>query len=337
MMDNTGQQPSRRQARPGAWKAINLLNALDGPALEKLVQYFDRDDLARIRAMDMDLQPVAAEEFTAILEEFANRFVRRLHMVGKARAPEGILEEALSPEELNKLSGAGQDAPAPVWDDERFASPDILAPMAGTEHPQVMAFLLSRLDAEASARVIRMLEDAIRGEILLRMLDMHPVSDSVTMVIEQHIRISFIEDASAARNAEARARIAGIVNRMDKELAEQFLRILKEERPEDAKELKRMLFSFEDIAKLEKKDQLVLFDRAPVELTVKALHHAPQELTAMVLEALGGRMRKMVEAELQSGNAPDEAESRDAQQQIAALALELSKAGEIVINTGDED
>ncbi len=313
---------------------MTVLNVLDGPTLEKLVKYLDQEDIARIRSLDMELEPVAAEEFAAIIEEFASRFVRRLRMVGDYRSPEGILEEVLDPDELERLSG-GDEGP-PVWEDERFASPEVLQPLVEREHPQMAAFLLSRIDPDLGAGVMKAVEEARRNEILLRMLDMRPVSPGVTMVVEQHIRVSFIEDTSAARNAEARARIASIVNRMDKELAEQFLEALKQARPEEAKEIRRMLFSFEDIVRLSEKDRLVLFDKVPAELTIKALHGVSEELVNLVLEALGGRMRKMVEAELSAGNPPSEEEAVEARREIAAMALELAAAGEIVIEDGEE-
>ncbi len=325
--------PAAQQPPPGAWKALSILNALDGPTLERLLKHFDKEDLARIQALDVELQPVDEEEFLAIIEDFASRFIRRLRMMGDYRRPEGLLEEVLDPEELRRLGG---DEGPEVWSHEAFASEEVLSGLAGQEHPQTAAFLLSRVSPDVSAGVVRRLEAPLRNEILLRMLDMRPVSPGVTMVIEQHIRVSFIEDAEAARGAEARSRIAGIVNRMDKELAEQFLQALAEARPEEMKELKRMLFSFEDIARLSQKDRLVLFDKVPMELTIKALHGAAEELKALILEALGGRMRKMVEAELGSGTAPPEEEVRQAQQDIAAMVLELAADGEIVLPDGEQ-
>jgi len=316
---------------PGAWKAMTILNVLDGPMLEKLVKHFDPADLARIRALDVELEPVAAEDFAAIIEEFGKRFLRHLQMVGDFRSPDVLLDEVLDLEEMEQ----GDDGP-PVWEDERFASREILLPLAEQEHPQVLAYVISRLDPDLGAQMMAALEEARRNEILLRLLDMRPVAAEISITIEQHIRLSFIDNRAAARNAEARARIAGIVNRMDKQAAETFLQALGSLRPEEAREIGRMLFSFEDIVKLTEKDRLVLFDKVPPETTIKALHGVAEKLALMVLESLGGRMRKMVEAELGSGNAPPEEEAQAARREVAAIALELAAAGDITIEDGEE-
>ncbi len=315
---------------PGAWKAAAILNLLDGAVLERLAQHFTPEDFARIRSLKLDPAAVEAVEMEPVVEEFTRRFLRRLHMVGDMRPPARLLEEVLDQEALARLTA--EEEQTPVWEDENFATVEVLQPLAGGEHPQVVAFIFSRVDSELSARVMQSLEPDLRNEILLRLLDMRPVSTHIGMLVEQHVRIAYVENAASARGAEARARIAGIVNRMERDDAERFLQQLRETRPEEAREIARMLFSFEDIARLSERDRAVLFDRAPTEVTVKALHGAPRELVEMALAALGGRMRKMVEAELSAGNAPPEEEVREARQQIAALALELANAGEIVIS-----
>ncbi len=325
------------QSPPGPFKAAAILNVLDAPLLERLAQHFTPEDFARIRELQLDPAQVRSLELEAVVEDFARQFIERLRTVGDLRPPAALLEEVLGAEDLQRLSEPeeAEELP-PVWDDERFASEEVLLPLAESEHPQVVAFIFTRIDSELSARVMQRLELHLRNDILMRLLDMRPVAEEMTLLVEQQIRIGWIDNASAGRNAEARARIAEIVNRMDREEAERFLQQLKAVRPEEAREIARMLFSFEDIVRLSEQDRLLLFDRVPTELTVKALHGAPQELVDMVLAALGGRMRKMVEAELSGGVAPPEEETLEARRQIAAIALQMAQDGEIVIHADDD-
>ncbi len=336
MTSRDAAQKTAPPAAPGVWKAMAILNALDGPLLEKLLQHFDRGDLARINALDVELEPVEAEDFTSVIEEFAMRFARRVRMLGDYRKPVGLLEEVLTPEEVARLSEPEEENRPPVWSDERFSRREVLEPILASEHPQTAAFLISRIDEETGAGLLQALREERRNDILLRLLDMRPVTPGVLMLVENHIRVSFIEDSSAEKSAEARARIAGIVNRMDKEHAELFLATLGSERPEEAKRLKQLLFSFEDIGKLSEKDRLVLFDKAPAEIVIQALSGAPEDLVELALSALGGRVRKMVEAELRGGNPPQEADIQAARRRIAALALELAAAGEMTIEPPEE-
>ena len=328
-----GAEEREEKLSPGMRKAMAVLNALDADTLLAVLQHLDNEDLARISGYDVELQPVEMEEFEEIVQEFSRHFTRRLRMMGRHRDPAQMLQEVLDPEELRRIRE--ERGGASVWEDERFANAEVLLPLARREHPQLIAFMLSRMNPDLGVEIVRQLGLELGNEILLRLLDMRPVQPEVVVRLERHIRVTVIENAASERSAEARARIAGIINRMDKAFAESFLATLKQERPDDATEIRRMLFSFEDVTKLSEQDRLILFDEIPTDLTVKALYNAPHELVGVVLDALGGRMRKMVEAELSTGVAPPEEESVKARLEIAARALQLAQEGRITIELED--
>ena len=257
----------------GVRKAMTILNVLDEPLLGRILQHFDHEDLARINSVEEELEPVPSEELTGLIEEFAHHFARRLEMLGDRRKPIGILEKVFTPEELAKLVAPDEEKQEkPVWTDDRFSSRGVLEPLVKEEHPQTAAFLLSRIDSDLSADLFETLDHDRRNDILLRMLEMRPVQPRTVAVVEEHIRVTYIENSDAEKSAKARARIAGIVNRMDKKNAEIFLKVLHDEKPEEAQELKKLLFAFEDIPKLSDKSRLVLFDRVPTELNIRALN-----------------------------------------------------------------
>ena len=83
------------------------------------------------------------------------------------------------------------------------------------------------------------------------------------------------------------------------------LQSLAEVRPDDAKALKSLLFTFEDLADLPPSARTAIFDQVPIERLVLALKGTDAVFQAAILSALASRSRRMVEAELQSnGNAP---------------------------------
>ena len=73
---------------------------------------------------------------------------------------------------------------------------------------------------------------------------------------------------------EGRNRMAALLNRMERDQVEQIITSLRRERPEDAEALKKMLFSFEDLPRIEQKHRLVLFDKVQTEQVMLALRGA---------------------------------------------------------------
>ncbi len=70
---------------------------------------------------------------------------------------------------------------------------------------------------------------------------------------------------------EGPARIAGIINNLEPETAEDVMRAIGESRPKDAAIVKTMLFSFNDLPRLGERARAMLFDRASIDIVVMAL------------------------------------------------------------------
>ena len=110
------------------------------------------------------------------------------------------------------------------------------------------------------------------------------------------------QGARRLRRRRPRARgIADILNRLDKTQSEAVLQSLAEVRPDEAKALKSLLFSFEDLADLPPPARTAVFDQVPIERLVLALKGTDPTFQAAILSALASRSRRMVEAELQGG------------------------------------
>ena len=106
---------------------------------------------------------------------------------------------------------------------------------------------------------------------------------------------------------------------------------LKVARPSEAAALKKLLFSFEDIIKLDQKYRLILFDKVQTEQVMIALRGADAELKEIILSSLGARARRMIEAELNGAEGEVTKEVAAARRAIAETALRLASSGEISI------
>ncbi len=78
-------------------------------------------------------------------------------------------------------------------------------------------------------------------------------------------------DAAPSGAVDGRSRIAGIINNLDPDAAEDVMRVIGEARPKDAAILRPMLFSFNDLPKLTERARALLFDRASIDIVVMAL------------------------------------------------------------------
>ena len=145
----------------------------------------------------------------------------------------------------------------------------------------------------------------------------------------------FNANLSRSSGGEGHARIAEIINKLDREQIDSVLQGLASTRPKAAEALKSQLFTFEDIAKLSAARPQPLFDKVTPDRMVMALKGTDAEFREVMLSSLSSRVRKMIEQELNNGQAVPARNVADARRTIADLALELAGRGEIEIRSGD--
>jgi flagellar motor switch protein FliG len=98
--------------------------------------------------------------------------------------------------------------------------------------------------------------------MMRRMLTIKPVVEDTMRVLERTLHEDFLLNFSRNMGADSHARIADIINKMERDHMENVLQSLAETRPKSAEILKSLLFTFDDITKLTPRNRTALFDKA---------------------------------------------------------------------------
>ena len=114
------------------------------------------------------------------------------------------------------------------------------------------------------------------------------------------------------------------------------MRALRAARPQDARVVERLLFSFNDLARLSQRARALLFDKISTEIVVLALRGTEPDFREPVLASMASRSRRLVESELANPSPAPPAEVAKARKQIVKLVLSMSQRGEIDLPAGDE-
>ena len=135
------------------------------------------------------------------------------------------------------------------------------------------------------------------------------------------------------------SRIAGILNTFEAAEIETIVRKIESARPVEARELRKMLFSFDDVPRLSKQALSLLFDRLSTDVVVRALVGTDAEFRDTVLSCLASRARRLVESELTTTGTVSQSEVSKARRSITELVLRMAQKNEIELpssNTPDE-
>jgi flagellar motor switch protein FliG len=315
----------------GPEKAAALLLMLGPPTAGRLLKRFDQPDLHVVARAAAGLGAVAPATLDRLVDEFAADFSAGTNLLGDAGQARILLAEALPPDEVDSLIGSalGAEEAPDVWRALAKVPEDVIVRFVTTERPATATYILSRLDSPLAARIVSALPRDRRNAALCGLIGPTPISARAAELVEDALRDMLARSAATSVDDRGPARIAGIINSLEPEAAEDVMQAIGKTRPEDAKILKGLLFTFNDLPRLSERARALLFDRASIDIVVMSLRGADAEFRNAVLSSMPSRGRRLVEAELSSGASAPPREIARARRAIADIVLDLAARCEI--------
>jgi flagellar motor switch protein FliG len=323
---------------PGSNRVAALLMIMGKPMATRLMKHFEADELKQVTRAIADLRSVPPAQLETMVEDFASQFAGGANLNGTAGEVERMLDGVLPKEQIDEImADVLGNADRTIWERMSGVAEAMFASYILKEHPQTAALILSKVKPACAAKVLSHLPPDFRNGLMRRMLTIKPVIDDTMRILERTLHEDFMMNFSRNMGADSHARIADIINKMERDHMENVLQSLAETRPKSAEILKSLLFTFDDIIRLTPRNRTALFDKVPTDKAVLALKGTEASFREIILQSLATRVRRMVEQELASGQPATQREVTEARRTITDLALEMAGRGEIEIKTDNEE
>lgn len=249
-----------------------------------------------------------------------------------AKAIESILEEGLTPEEVDSLLGrraAFQAYEASIWDRLQEAEPEFVGKFLLREHPQTIAYILSMLPSSFGAKVLLTIPEEQRADIMNRTVNMKEVSPTAAQIIEKRV-VNLINEIEAERNAGGSTKVADLMNELDKPQVDTLLSSLETLSKEAANKVKPKIFLFDDLMFMPQRSRVLLLNDVSADVMTMALRGATMEIKECVLSSISPRQRRMIESDLAVPQASiNTREVAIARRAVAQEAIRLANSGQI--------
>jgi flagellar motor switch protein FliG len=316
-----------------AQKAAAILVAMGKPSASRLLKFFKQEELKALIEGARLLRTIPQSDLERIVAEFEAEFTEGAGLLDSADRMDTILNESLSPEEMSAIMGDNRfevapEGPPPIWPDLEKLEPARLGAFLAGEHQQTSAMVLSKLSPQAAANVLLTMTKPMRGQIIKRMVTMAAIPETAAKIVENRLRTSVLTETSTRDTSAGQARVASMLNEMDKSQLEDVMQDLEAAGTPDLDGVRARLFAFEDIPLLTQKARVLLFDGLSTELLTLALRGAQAGLAESVLSAIGARSRRMIESELgMDSDGIPAADIAAARKTIASTTVRLSREG----------
>jgi flagellar motor switch protein FliG len=315
----------------GAEKAAALLLVMGKPPAARLLKKFDELEVRTVARAAAGLGPIPATTLDRLVDEFVTDFSAGADLLGDAGQVKNLLADALPPDQIADILGSGSsEANEPdVWRSLAQAPEGAIIALLMAERAATATYILSKLDRAVATKVVAALPRDRRNAALCGLVAPLDVTPLIARLIEEAVGSALKQAPKSAVEVEGRSRLAGIINGLDPEDAEDAIRALEQVRPKDAAVVKTMLFSFNDLPRLSERARALLFDRASIDIVVMALRGTDPDFRDAVLSSMPSRGRRLVEGELNSGAFAPPQDVAKARKAIAEIVLGMASRKEV--------
>lgn len=315
-------------------KAAAVLLAMGKPVAGKLLKFFEHEELQEIIKKAQNLRTIKPQELVELVNEFEDLFSEGAGLMDNAKAMEGILEEGLTPDEVDGLLGRRTQFAsyeASIWDRLQDSDPDRVGKFLESEHPQTAAYIVSMLPTAFAGRTLMKLPEKVRVDIVRRAVDLKNVNPRAAEIIEARVRdlVNAIEEEKASTGS---VKVAEIMNELSKPDVESLLGALETVSKSAVEKVRPRIFLFDDILMMPQRSRVTLFNDISGDIITTALRGADPTLTEAVLSAIGARQRRMIESDLSAGTAGvSTREIAVARRSIAQEAIRLAGLDQLTL------
>jgi flagellar motor switch protein FliG len=330
--------PATYDRLSGAEKAAILMLTLGDERAGDLFRQLELDEVKEISQTMSMLGRIDSDIVERLLGEFGEKLGGPGGVIGNFDVTEKLLSRFLDSDRVEAIMEEIRGpAGRTVWDKLGNVNETVLASYLKNEYPQTVAVVLSRIESAHAARVLANLPDEFAVEVVMRMLRMEVVQKDILADVERTLRAEFMSNLARTSRRDNHEIMAEIFNFFDRGTEARFVTLLEERNKEAADRIRALMFTFEDLAKLDSAGIQAILRNAGNDRIAMALKGASEKLRELFFANMSERGGKILREEMAAMGPVRLRDVDEAQQLIVNLAKQLAASGEIVIADGRED
>nr|WP_245239071.1 flagellar motor switch protein FliG [Methylobacterium platani] len=325
---------------PGTQRAAALLLLLGEEDGAPVWRMLEEEEIKKVSHAMVQLGSLEADVVEHLIIDFVSRLSASGGITSSFERTESLLLKIFPPEQVAVIMAEVKGASGRrVWASLTQIDPEILASFLRNEYPQTVAVILSRVRSDYAARVLTILPEDFAIDVLNRMLRMETVQKEALRHIEEILRVEFVSTIAQTTRRDAHELLADVFNAFDRQTEIRFLTALDQANRGSAKKIRQLMFTFDDLMKLDAGSVQTLMRSVDRDVLARALKGASDPVRAFFFANMSSRAAKNMQDEMGSLGPIRLKEVDEAQSKMTDLAKDLAEKGEIMIakNSAEEE
>ncbi len=322
----------------GLKKAAVFLLSIGEDHTARLFAMMDDAEIKEVSQAMASLGMVNASTVEKIFVEFVEQISGTGSLMGSFDSTERLLAKVLDGERVGDIMDEIRGpAGRTMWDKLGNVNEEVLGNYLRNEYPQTVAVVLTKIKADHAGRVLASLPENLSSEVIIRMLRMENVQKEVLNDVERTLRTEFMSNLARTSKRDPHEMMADIFNSLDRETEGRFMSALEEREKDSAEKIRALMFTFEDLSRLDSAGVQTLlrsFDKSKLPIALKG---CTDELRELFFGNMSERAAKILQEDMENMGPVRLKEVEEAQYEAVQLAKDLSEKGEIVIPDGEDE
>jgi flagellar motor switch protein FliG len=311
--------------------AAMLLLALGEGEAATVLKHLDAKVVQRLGTAMAQLKSASREEVTEVIGGFVQTMDGQADIkVGSEEYIRKVLTDALGTDKAAGIIDRIQvSRKSKGLDVLKWMEPRAIAELVRQEHPQVLAIIMSYLDADLAARVMAELPAAAQVEVVLRVAQLDGVQPAALGKLDEMLekQIAGKGGSSASASLGGPKSAASILNFLPAAIIED----LRKADEVTTSRLQELMFTFSDMGSIDDKGIQTILREVDSARLVIALKGADATLVEYFLKNMSSRAAEMLKDDMESRGPVKLSEVEAAQKEILAIARRLADAGTIML------
>lgn len=318
-------------------KAAILILSLEKPLAAEVLSQMPREQVERVTLEIAKIDDVSRDEQESVLKEFTDLIKEQtpIERGGLGFANE-LLEQSLGKDGAGAiLENVRQSMNSVPFAFLHKVGTENLLTFIQEEHPQTIALIMSHLPAQMSAEVLAGLASNKQLEVIRRVATMEQTSPEVINDVEKTLQSRMTSTFNQQLEKRGGVNmVAQILNVSDRMTNKAILESLDQSSADLATEIRRLMFVFDDIQKLDNKAIQRLLRECDNRQLAVALKGASEDIREKIFGNQTERQREMLKEEIDLLGPVRVSDVEAMQQQIVDMVRQLEDSGEITVAGG---
>lgn len=318
----------------GADRAAVLLLALGEQAASNILKHMNPKEVQKVGMAMASLSNISTSQVESVVTDFIQTVESQTALgVGSEEYTRKVMVSALGEDKAGSLmdrilTGATtKGLEALKWMD-----PKAVAEIIRSEHPQIIAIVLSYLESDQSAQVLGMLPERTQPDILMRIASLDGIHPGALKELDEILEKQFSGNNNVKSTTVGGKRAAAnILNLVDASKGNKIMDSIKESDMDLGQKIEDLMFVFDNLIDVDDRGIQALLREVSSDSLILALKGADEPIKEKIFKNMSKRASEMLREDLEAKGPVKLSEVEVAQKEILAIARRMAEAGEIAL------